>query len=856
MERPGPNQCAGQKQARPRDRASSHRQTQKRSDRRHPPHLSQRLHTISGIRPNRRCRPRRNRRARHRVLTPGIAHLTLSSRPMQSHKSKSQFARCRIASAMPILPIRCATPTSANVTPNSKPVRSTLSKHLAVFILAPGLLLHPSQARSTDSAPATAPLPGHPLVCTAGDLQASFQIAPDGLHLAKLIDLSTATTLATGSLPLFTLVLRQPGSNADLNISATSGWQQVSHTNSPLAIVFAFANHTNPALEGLYVRITLQNNSNSSAFHWNLDVHNKTKAALRQIVFPQLGLADPGEQSSVLFPRGPGEVQRGVWRKDFRYRGDYPGGWCAMQFVAAYRTGDKPTGLYVGFHDPFGSTKYIDIKSEPANRELQLKFEVPAPNFNSPGNSFSNDGRVVWQLLRGDWFDAATIYRQWASNEAKWWPTVGPDGRSDTPMWMRQLNAWVMTGGAPTDCLAPVRTFRNLIGLPVGFHWYNWHQIPFDNDYPHYFPTKPDFADAVAALQQEEVFVMPYINGRLWDSHDRGSEDFQFSSVALPAATKMENGQPFLESYGSKETNGQPVRLAVMCPTTKLWQDKVSEIVLNLLKQQGTRAVYIDQIAAAPPTLCSDKSHDHPAGGGHWWNEGYWTMLDRIRSTMPPNTALTTECNGEPFIRWMDGYLTWHWQHDGQVPVFPAVYGGTIQMFGRAYRAGPTKDLALRMKAAQQLVFGEQIGWFDPAQASEPQNLTFLKKIISTRAVFQRYFYAGQMDRPPKLQGQIPTLRADWQWSGEWWVTTDAVLTGAWRIPGEKRAVLLFANPGDQPVTATLQIKPGSYGLAPGIARLKTTRDGIPSQSISETAIPIEQHVEFPAQSVIAWELF
>lgn len=775
---------------------------------------------------------------------------------MQSYYSTSHYARSRIANGQSIVRTHCAASTSAKLTPNSKPVQSSQSKHHAVFLLALGLLLNPPQARSADSAQAAAPVPSHPLTYTAGDLQATFQIAPDGLEIARLIDLSTATTLATGSLPLFNLVLRQPGSDADLTVSAASGWQKVSHTNAPAALVFAFENHTNQALEGLSVRITLHTNSNSSAFHWNIDVQNKAKLALRRIVFPQLALAEPGEESSVLFPRGPGEVQQGVWRKDFRYHGDYPGGWCAMQFVAAYCTGDKPTGLYVGFHDPFGSTKYIDIKSAPANRQLHLKFEVPAPNLNSPGNSFSPDGRVVWQLLRGDWFDAATIYREWASHEAKWWPTLGPDGRSDTPMWMRQLNVWVMTGGAPNDCLPAVKTFRGLIGVPVGFHWYNWHQIPFDNDYPHYFPTKPDFASAVAELQQAEVFVMPYINGRLWDSHDRGSEDFEFSSVALPATTKMDNGQPFLESYGSKETNGEPVRLAVMCPTTKLWQDKVHEIVLNLLKQQGTRAVYIDQIAAAPPTLCTDKSHNHPAGGGHWWNEGYWTMLDRIRSTMPPNSTLTTECNGEPFIRWMDGYLTWHWQHDGQVPVFPAVYGGTIQMFGRAYRGGSTKDLALRMKAAQQLVFGEQIGWFDPSQASEPQNLAFLKKTISTRAVFQRYFYAGQMDRPPKLEGQMPKLRADWQWSGEWWVTTDAVLTGAWRIPAEKRAVLLFANPGDQPVTATLRIKPGNYGLAAGKAKIKTSHDGVPSPSISDISIPIDQKIEFPPQSVIAWELF
>jgi hypothetical protein len=162
---------------------------------------------------------------------------------------------------------------------------------------------------------------------------------------------------------------------------------------------------------------------------------------------------------------------------------------------------------------------------------------------------------------------------------------------------------------------------------------------------------------------------------------------------------------------------------------------------------------------------------------------------------------LTTECNGEPFIRWLDGYLTWHWQFNGQVPAFPAVYGGSIQMFGRAYREGATKDLALRMKAAQQLVFGEQIGWMGPDVVKEPANAEFLKRIVAVRRRFNEYFHAGEMARPPKLQGDIPQLKADWQWSGEWWVTTDAVLTGAWGIPHAKRLVLLFVNPGDQPVT-------------------------------------------------------
>lgn len=277
--------------------------------------------------------------------------------------------------------------------------------------------------------------------------------------------------------------------------------------------------------------------------------------------------------------------------------------------------------------------------------------------------------------------------------------------------------------------------------------------------------------------------------------------------MALPGVTKKADGAAELESYGSKETNGEPVRLGVMCPSTSLWRNTVSNTVLRLLKECGTSAVYIDQVAAAAPKLCMDRSHGHPLGGGHWWTESYWQMLQDIRRAMPPGTVLTTECNAEPFIHCFDGYLTWHWQHDGQVPAFPAVYGGTIEMFGRAYRGGATKDLALRMKAGQQLVFGEQLGWLDPSLVNEKENAMFFRQLAELRARLSRYFYAGEMARPPKIAGELPRVKADWQWSGEWWVSTDAVLTGAWRLPKEHRLLLLFVNVSDSAVTASVAME-------------------------------------------------
>jgi hypothetical protein len=306
--------------------------------------------------------------------------------------------------------------------------------------------------------------------------------------------------------------------------------------------------------------------------------------------------------------------------------------------------------------------------------------------------------------------------------------------------------------------------------------------------------------------------------------------------------------------YGSKESDDSRVRLAPMCPATDLWQEKVREIVLRLFGECGVDAVYIDQVAAAKPQLCFDPNHGHPIGGGHWWTGSYWRLIGRIRDAMPEDRVLTTECNAEPYVHVFDGYLTWHWQYDGQVPVFPAVYGGAIQMFGRAYRGGTTKDLAFRMKAGQQLVFGEQIGWCSPGVVGEKENAEFLRQVVRLRWDLGRYFYAGEMARPPRLRGEIPRVTADWQWHGEWPVTTDAVMTGAWQLPKQKRAVLLFVNVGDEPVRAKFQFDAADYSLPEG--RIRATK--VTAERRGEVSLfrrRFQQELDFPPRTAWAWEL-
>lgn len=684
-----------------------------------------------------------------------------------------------------------------------------------------------------------------------GEMRIAWESDGHGLRLQSLYDAAVGRELLAASAPpLFTLTLRHRGTKEEVTLSAEEGWTRVSLVPSSQGGEARWRLERPQPPLSLEVVLRWEPSPEGSGILWHPAVHCRGEGwEVRRFLFPQVAVADLGEGGCVFFPRGPGEVQQGIWRRSFLYQGTYPNGWTTMQFMAAYLplSQGPATGLYFGFHDPLASTKEIRLESRPQERAVLLAFEHPFPHSDLTGFA-------VWRILRGDWFDAALLYRDWVRREARWFPPLGPEGRRDTPAWMKELCVWALGGGAPKECVPAVKEFAAFMGLPVGFHWYNWHQIPFDNDYPHYFPTKEGFLEGVRELQQAGVRVMPYINGRLWDTRDGGLEDFEFSSLARPAATKDENGEPYIEVYGSREQDGSPVRLAVMCPATNLWQSKVRGIVLRLFHEFGLDAVYIDQVAAAAPRLCFDAAHGHPLGGGHWWVEGYGAMLETLRRAMPGNRMLTTECNAEPFLKWFDGYLTWHWQHNGQVPAFPAVYGGAIQMFGRAYRGGATKDLALRMKAGQQLVFGEQIGWIDPHIVREKENAEFLREAVWVRHHLRRYFYAGEMARPPRLLGEVPKVRADWQWSGEWWVETDAVLAGAWRLPREGKLALFLVNVSDEPLTTSLALDGRTYGLAG--KHLRAVRVTERGWGEPETWPIVSRRTwSLPARSVLAWEV-
>ena len=419
------------------------------------------------------------------------------------------------------------------------------------------------------------------------------------------------------------------------------------------------------------------------------------------------------------------------------------------QFLAAYDAAAQRSGLYFGAHDPAGATKAfhgtaaggavgfaVSAQPEGAGRAL-AEHHATFP--------------VVVAAFDGDHWDAATQwYRPFALGQGAW-AAKGPLSRRrgrDVPPWLLDVTMWVnshwqgndvfnTSGGAPDVVQERVLALQRRLRLGPGrlaLHWYEWDALGyvpgsnytdcpsaevcgFDSHYPEYFPVRVGFDRTVRALQRHGVRVAPYINGRIfdmatasWRREDAEAAAVKVSAVKLqPSALQLHH-----EAYGNH------VDFAVMCPHTRYWQDKIAQVVRQLVRAYRVDGVYIDQIGAAGAVPCFDPAHGHAPGGGHWWVGGYRAMLNAARDFAGPDAAILTESNAEPFMDGVNVYLTlvaFGRPPVGAqriVPVFPAIYGGYYVGAGAIFHTTdlrPDPDV-FAAKVALQFTFGAQIGWF------------------------------------------------------------------------------------------------------------------------------------------------
>jgi len=554
---------------------------------------------------------------------------------------------------------------------------------------------------------------------------------------------------------------------------------------------------------------------------WRLKVANRsTRFGLWEASYPLLtSVCLPGT-ADVLQPRGN---WGGTLVRQSRAAAStrYPSAAGPVQFMA-FNLGN--TGLYLGAHDDGARTKRLTISAEQDAAVVTL-----AEGAGQPGSAEVAPFPVVITTYAGDWWQAAKRYRQWATGQT--WARKGwIQDRQDVPRIMKDIGLWWLGGGTAEEARTMMEQAEQACPLPIGLHWYSWHQIPFDNSYPEYFPTKPGVAEAVRELTGRGQVIMPYINGRLWD-RDIPS----FAERGIPAACKQPDGQVYIEEYGSKR------KLCPMCPTTGLWQDTMAEVCHRLITECGVNAIYLDQIGAAAPAPCFDPAHGHPLGGGRHWVDGYRVLLDRVKAeAAAKGVGLTTENTAEPYIDNIDGYLAWNPRYDTDVPLLPAVYSGYTIYFTSPQDARDDLD-AFAMAQGRDFLWGCQLGWNGSwlLGPEHREKLAFELELCRMRLAGKDFMVFGELVGEVRPLHPLPLRTTVWNRSTPHPASLPTVQGTLWRTRDGRLGVFLV-NYGDRPAAIAYELRPGDWlaaAAAGWLVQRLTPQGTSPWQEVAEPVV-------------------
>lgn len=620
---------------------------------------------------------------------------------------------------------------------------------------------------------------------------------------AALISLSPKTGISDtpsswidekATVPLWTITLLNPA-REKTTVTALSG----------SATVFKIAKNQIllewPKILPGQVRVQATIAARNDEFIWTIYFETKEPGyTLWNVTYPEIGPLTPAENLHSITTNCWGVLQKNI--QNWQYSATYPSATRSMPFIAV---SDGKTGVYAGVHDRKGYPFDLFAGGRPNEKNITLGIRHDVIDAGK-ATYYYLPYPVSTTLFTGDWYECARIYRE-AAKQTPWGDIPSLSGRKDIPQWLLDTDLW-FCGACENDQTADqLLAFAQYFDVPTSAHIYTWHEIPFDDHYPEYFPAKPGFKAAVEKVQKAGIAVMPYINGRLWDS----STDSWKNEKADTACAIDEKGEKYVEVYGSK------VPLSPMCPSTELWKNTVTHLVDRLLNEIGVKAVYIDQISAASAKRCYAENHGHSVGGGTYWIQGYRDLLQRCRRVQPPDSALTTEENADP---WNDLLQAWLLVNTPEtageiVPLYPAVYGGRTISFGFQYIQGndlPAK-YPFRLKMARAFIFGSQLGWVGAQilDATYAQEAEFLKTLCKARHGSRDALQFGELLPPLEMEGAGSV-----SWTKEKdQFTQPAVLATVW-LTLENLRKIAIANVADEERSVTLNLDSRHTGTEKG----------------------------------------
>jgi hypothetical protein len=317
----------------------------------------------------------------------------------------------------------------------------------------------------------------------------------------------------------------------------------------------------------------------------------------------------------------------------------------------------------------------------------------------------------------------------------------------------------------------------------------------------------------VKRVQEAGIYIAPYINASSWESRDNApSPEESFAVTGIHEAAKDKDGNLYVEVYPQIKPDGKETNLIAVCPSSPVWHRMISRLSERIEDELGLDGIYYDQTAAMGARPCTDPTHSHAPGNSGAWLEGTRALFRRIRAEKDERKFSFTECNAEPYLDSFDGYLTWHWGENGEVPAFAVIYSRYITMVGRVINGWRKGDFIYsRYTFAKSLVQGQQLGWINYDVQDNEAVFPFLYKLAHLRYDMRKLFVTGTMLRPPLVSTELPThTSTPHMWGGDDLVVP-TVIAGGWKATDGKTHLFIF-NIRDEGGNAKIILRASEYG--------------------------------------------
>lgn len=539
-----------------------------------------------------------------------------------------------------------------------------------------------------------------------------------------------------------------------------------------------------------------------NGFAWNLSVQNNSTKVMEWVEFPQLTLVNDmkykGGLSKIFWPALEGvEVEDATLRsrnpehmnykeitgQTAGYCGFYPGS-SPMQFMAYY---EERAGLYFGAHDAACAPKTLEYYE----RDEGIAFEMR--NFcNGAEAQFELGFDIVTCSFKGDWHDAAEIYRLWMEKH-----TALPKKIADHS----KLPDWLLD--SPLIALYPVRGTKDTGDMSPNFYYPYKNVLPVTDELSqktdsrimallmHWEGTAPwatpyvwppfggegQFKEFVNEVHQQGNLVGVYCSGIGWTTKSFLDPSLDFSD-RYDETLMCRTPQGMIEQ---SKVIGDPIRLGYdMCP----FQDKVSEIVSEevkaIAKSGCDYAQYFDQNLGGESSFCYARNHGHPATPGVWQNEAMIRIFQKVYQELETiDSQLVIGCEGaasEPFIKYLpfnDLRYQVGFFFGKPVPAYAYLFHeyvnnfmGNQNMIDRAFDLKKNPDCLL-FRIAYSFAAGDLLtvtladqgkihwGWDVPWDAELPDQestLAFIRHLNLWRRKYGDFLQTGKMMKPHQLQ--------------------------------------------------------------------------------------------------------